>query len=88
MIVGRGGENIAKLKTGLAKLTDKFIQLDISEVQNVDRDAQLVSENVAFSLERRVSFRRAMKQVMQRAMKSGAQGIKFHVLWKYDASTN
>lgn len=76
MIVGRGGENIDKLKTGLAKLTDKFIQLDISEVANVDRDAQLVSENVAFSLERRVSFRRAMKQVMQRAMKAGAQGIK------------
>ena len=76
MIVGRGGENIAKLKTGLAGMTDKFIQLDISEVQNVDTDAQLVSENVAFSLERRVSFRRAMKQVMQRAMRSGAQGIK------------
>jgi small subunit ribosomal protein S3 len=76
MIVGRGGENIAKLKLGLAKITDKFIQLDISEVQNVDTDAQLVSENVAFSLERRVSFRRAMKQVMQRAMRSGAKGIK------------
>ncbi|MBN2796173.1 MAG: 30S ribosomal protein S3 [Clostridia bacterium] len=76
MIVGRGGENIAKLKDGLAKITDKFIQLDISEVENVDTDAQLVSENVAFSLERRVSFRRAMKQVMQRAMRSGAQGIK------------
>ena len=76
MIVGRGGENIAKLKDGLAKMTEKFIQLDISEVQNVDTDAQLVSENVAFSLERRVSFRRAMKQVMQRAMRSGAKGIK------------
>lgn len=76
MVVGRGGENIAKLKVGLSKLTDKFVQLDISEVQNVDTDAQLVSENVAFSLERRVSFRRAMKQVMQRAMRSGAQGIK------------
>lgn len=76
MIVGRGGENIQKLKEGLAKITDKFIQLDISEVQNVDTDAQLVSENVAFSLERRVSFRRAMKQVMQRAMRSGAKGIK------------
>jgi small subunit ribosomal protein S3 len=76
MIVGRGGENIQKLKTGLSKITDKFIQLDISEVQYVDTDAQLVSENVAFSLERRVSFRRAMKQVMQRAMRSGAKGIK------------
>ncbi|PID82083.1 MAG: 30S ribosomal protein S3 [Clostridiales bacterium] len=76
MIVGKGGENIEKLKNGLAKLTDKTIQLDISEVENVDTDAQLVSENVAFSLERRVSFRRAMKQVMQRAMRSGAKGIK------------
>jgi small subunit ribosomal protein S3 len=76
MVVGRGGENIKFLREALQKMTGKAIQLDISEVQNVDTDSQLVAENVAFSLERRVSFRRAMKQVMQRAMRSGAQGIK------------
>jgi len=76
MVVGKGGENIKFLRESLTKLTGKNVQLDISEVMNVDTDSQLVSENVAFSLERRVSFRRAMKQVMQRAMRSGAQGIK------------
>ncbi|MGX8797170.1 30S ribosomal protein S3 [Fusibacter sp. JL298sf-3] len=76
MVVGKGGENIKVLRQELEKMTNKTIQLDISEVDNIDTDAQLVAENVAFSLERRVSFRRAMKQVMGRAMKSGAQGIK------------
>lgn len=76
MVVGKGGENIKVLREELEKMTKKTIQLDISEVDNIDTDAQLVAENVAFSLERRVSFRRAMKQVMGRAMKSGAQGIK------------
>lgn len=76
MVVGKGGENIKVLREEIEKMTGKTIQLDISEVDNIDRDAQLVAENVAFSLERRVSFRRAMKQVIGRAMKSGAQGIK------------
>ncbi len=76
MVVGKGGENIKVLRQELEKLTKKSIQLDISEVDNIDLDAQLVAENVAFSLERRVSFRRAMKQVMGRAMRSGAEGIK------------
>jgi len=76
MIVGRGGENIKILREKLQKMTGKSIQLDISEVKNTETDAQLVAENVAFSLERRVSFRRAMKQVITRAMRSGVQGIK------------
>lgn len=80
MIVGRGGENIKILKSKLEKLVGgKEVKLDISEVANVDSDSQLVAENVAFSLERRVSFRRAMKQVMQRATRAGAQGIKVMV---------
>lgn len=79
MIVGRGGESIKTLKDSLEALTKKEVKLDISEVQNVDSDAQLVAENVAFSLERRVSFRRAMKQVMGRAMRAGALGIKVMV---------
>lgn len=76
MVVGKGGENIKVLREELEKLTGKSIQLDISEVDNIDVDAQLVAENVAFSLEKRVSFRRAMKQVIGRALKAGAEGIK------------
>jgi small subunit ribosomal protein S3 len=76
MVVGRGGENIKALREELVKMTKKSIKLDISEVDRPDADAQLVAENIAFSLERRVSFRRAMKQAMQRSMRSGVQGIK------------
>ncbi len=76
MVVGKGGENIKILREELERMTKKTIQLDISEVDNIDTDAQLVAENVAFSLERRVSFRRAMKQVIGRAMRMGAEGIK------------
>lgn len=76
MIVGRGGESIKTLKEHLQKITGKSIQLDISEVRNPETDAQLVAESIAFSLERRVSFRRAMKQAMGRAMKGGVEGIK------------
>lgn len=76
MVVGKGGENIKVLREELEKMTNKTIQLDISEVDNIDTDAQLVAENVAFSLEKRVSFRRAMKQVIGRAMRMGAEGIK------------
>lgn len=79
MVVGRGGEYIETLKKDLEKLTGKTVYIDISEVARPDRNAQLVAESVAFSLERRVSFRRAMKQAMGRAMKSGAQGIKIMV---------
>lgn len=76
MVVGKGGENIKVLREELEKMTNKTIQLDISEVDNIDLDAQLIAENVTFSLERRVSFRRAMKQVIQRALRAGAKGIK------------
>lgn len=76
MIVGKGGENIKKIREDLEKLTKKNIHIDISEVRNPDVDAQLVAESVAFALERRISFRRAMKQAIQRSMRSGAKGIK------------
>lgn len=79
MVVGKGGDSIKKLRETLEKMTNKAIQLDISEVQNVDIDSQLVSENIAFSLERRVSFRRAMKQSIGRSMRMGAKGIKVMV---------
>jgi len=79
VIVGRGGENIKVLRETLEKMTKKTIQLDISEVQNIDMDSQLVAESIAFSLERRVSFRRAMKQAIGRSMRAGAKGIKVMV---------
>ncbi len=77
MVVGKGGENIKVLREEVEKMTGKVVQLDISEVDDVDIDAQLVAENVASSLEKRISFRRAMKQVIGRAQKTGKiQGIK------------
>lgn len=76
MIVGRGGETIKELRETLQKMTGKAVQLDISEVQNAEVDAQLIAESVAFALERRVAFRRAMKQAIGRAMRQGALGIK------------
>ncbi len=76
MLVGKGGETIKILRETLQKMTGKAVQLDISEVQNAELDAQLVSESVAFALERRIAFRRAMKQAIGRAMRQGAKGIK------------
>jgi small subunit ribosomal protein S3 len=76
VVIGKGGAEIEKVKTELQKLTDKKLVVDIKEVKRPDKDAQLVAENIAQQLENRVSFRRAMKSCMNRAMKSGVQGIK------------
>ena len=67
---------IEKLKTDLAQQTDREVYLNIHEVRRPDLDAQLVSENVALQLERRVAFRRAMKESVTRAIRMGAQGVK------------
>ena len=77
MVIGRSGDGIEALKKGLVKLTGK--EVEISIVRRSDLDAQLTAEAVAQSLERRVSFRRAMKQVIGRTMKAGAKGIKVAV---------
>lgn len=79
IIVGRGGQGIDELRNELSKFIQKRVQLNILEVARVDMDAQLVSEFIAQQLEKRVVFRRAMKQAIQRAMRSGAQGIKVSV---------
>ena len=76
IIIGKGGAGVETLKAEVAKLINKEVNLNIIEVKNVDIDAQLVAENIAGQLERRISFRRAMKQCMQKTMKSGALGIK------------
>ncbi len=76
LVIGKGGNFAETLKNELAKMINKDVNLNIVEVKNVDTDAQLVAENICNQLERRISFRRAMKQCMQKAMKAGALGIK------------
>lgn len=76
IVIGKKGAEIEKMKEQLSRLTDREIYLNIIEVRRPDLDAQLVAENVALQLERRVAFRRAMKESVSRAMRMGAQGIK------------
>ena len=76
LVIGKGGNLSEALKNELEKMINKQVNLNIVEVKNIDTDAQLVAENIAGQLERRISFRRAMKQCMQKAMKAGALGIK------------
>ncbi len=76
IIIGRGGSEIDKVKKEMEVLTGKNVALNIEEVKHPDIDAQLVAENIAAQLEKRISFRKAMKSVMGRAMKLGAKGIK------------
>jgi len=76
VVIGRKGSEIDKLKEELSKLTGKEIYVDIMEIKQPELDAQLVAENVALQLERRVSFRRAMKKALQITMDFGAEGVK------------
>ncbi len=76
IVIGKGGAEIEKLKKELEKMTGKTIILNVIEVKVPDMSAQLVAENIASQLERRISFRKAMKQCMGRTMKMGAKGIK------------
>ena len=76
VVIGKGGADIEVTKKELQKMTGKKVNVDIKEIKRPDREAQLVAENIAAQLENRVSFRRAMKSCMGRAMKSGALGIK------------
>ncbi len=76
IIIGKKGSEVEALKKELAKLTDKEVFINIQEVRKPEIDAQLVAENVALQLERRVAFRRAMKKSVSMALKFGGQGIK------------
>lgn len=76
MVIGRSGNGIDELKAALVKMTGKEVEISIEEVRRSELDAQLTAESIAQALERRVSFRRAMKQAIGRTMKSGAKGIK------------
>ncbi len=79
LVIGKGGQLAESLKNDLQKMIGKDVNLNIVEVKNIDLDAQLVAENICAQLERRISFRRAMKQSMQKTMKAGALGIKTSV---------
>ena len=76
MIIGKGGAQIEELRKKINKLIGKEVSLNIVEIKDVDLAAQLVAENIALQLEKRISFRKAMKQAMQKTMKAGAKGIK------------
>ena len=76
IIIGKGGAGAESLKADVTKLIGKDVNINIVEVKAISTDAQLVAEDIASQLERRISFRKAMKQCMQKAMKSGALGIK------------
>jgi small subunit ribosomal protein S3 len=77
MVIGRGGQGIEELKVQLKNIVgDKNVLINIVEVKNPENNAQLMAENVAAQLEKRISFRRAMKQTIQRAMKTGVKGVK------------
>jgi small subunit ribosomal protein S3 len=77
MVIGKGGQGIEALKKQLkAMVTENNVLINIMEVRNADNNAQLMAENIASQLVKRISFRRAMKQTIQRAMKSGVKGVK------------
>lgn len=79
IVVGRGGQGIEELRAAVAKLVNRTVSIDVVEVARTDADAQLVAESIALQLEKRIAFRRAMKQAIQRTMRSGVQGIKIMV---------
>jgi len=79
IVIGRGGAGVEALKKQIEAFTGKKVNLNILEIKSPDTNAQLVAENIAQQLEKRVSFRRAMKQSLGRAMKAGAKGIKTSV---------
>jgi small subunit ribosomal protein S3 len=79
MVIGRGGTEVDRLRADLEKVTGRQVAVNILEIKLPELSAQLVAENIAAQLERRISFRRAIKQAAQRTMRSGAQGIKVMV---------
>lgn len=79
MVIGKGGTEVDNLRNHLSAMTGKRVHINISEIKHADLDAKLVADNVALQLERRVAFRRAMRQAMQRTLRTGAKGIKIQV---------
>lgn len=76
MVIGKGGSEVEAIRTHIANMSNKKVHINIAEIKNPDLDAILVAENIAQQLERRIQFRRAMKQSIQRTIRAGAKGIK------------
>ncbi|MDH7570910.1 MAG: 30S ribosomal protein S3 [Armatimonadota bacterium] len=79
IVIGRGGKGVDDLRARLERRTGKSVSINIQEIKRGDLDAQLVAENIAVQIEKRIAFKRAMRQALMRAMKSGAKGIKVTV---------
>lgn len=79
IVIGRGGQEVEQLKADLAKMTGKTVNINIVEIKKPELDAQIVAENVAQQLEKRIAFRRATKQAVGRTMRAGAKGMKIMV---------
>jgi small subunit ribosomal protein S3 len=86
VFIGRKGENVKNLRVELAKLVETQIDLEIKEIKDPDLDAYLIGENIANQLERRISYRRAMKRAVQQAMRAGALGVKVEVAGRLGGS--
>lgn len=86
VIIGRKGAEIDRLRDDLKGIVDKELQIDIKEIKRVALSAQLVSENIAFQLEKRIAFRRAMKRAVQQAITAGAGGIKIRCKGRLDGA--
>jgi len=79
LIIGRGGRGVDDLRNDLARLTGRQMHLSVQEIRQPDLDAQLVAESIAGQLEKRIAYRRAMRQAVMRTMRSGAKGIKIRM---------
>jgi small subunit ribosomal protein S3 len=86
ILIGRGGQRVDEMRAGLEKLIGKKIQLNIREIQQPELDAYLVARSVADQMERRVSYRRAMKQALQRTIQSGAKGMRIRCAGRLDGA--
>ena len=79
IVIGKGGANVESLRQAVGKLTDRKVKLEIKEIRQPELDAVLVAANIAQQLTRRIAFRKAIKQAIQRTMKAGAKGVKIPV---------
>jgi len=87
IVIGRGGTEVEKLKAELIKMTGKNVNINIQEIKKPEWDAQIVAENIAQQLEKRISFRRAMKQTVGRTMRAGGVGIKVMISGRLGGGT-
>jgi small subunit ribosomal protein S3 len=86
IVIGRKGEAVKKLKTDLENMTSKTVRIEVTEIDKPDMDAQLVAENIAGQLTRRIGHSRAMKRAVSQAIRQGAQGIRINVAGRLGGS--